>query len=92
VAPAQLGGAGSPFKFGEVTDAKWIAWTHTGDTRFAMLCWAKDYQVEFVETAHLKTSITTAKALWQRNVWTDCSTDPYFRPAYRAARAAFNLP
>jgi hypothetical protein len=92
VAPAQIGGAGSPAKYGEVEDAKWIAWTHSSDTRFAMVCWAKDYQVEPIETAHLKAPISTAKALWQRNVWTDCSTDPFFRPAYRSARAAFNLP
>jgi hypothetical protein len=92
VTPAQLGGAGSPAKVGVTEGIKWAAWTHSNSTRFAMVCRAVDHEAFIPETAHLKTPIATARAFWVSNVFTDCSTDPFMRPAYRAARAAFNLP
>ncbi len=92
VMPAQLGGAGSPAKFGVTEGVRWAAWTHSKGTRMAMVCAAPDYEVNVPETSHLKTPISVARALWQANVFADCSTDPFFRPAYRAARAALNLP
>lgn len=92
VMPAQIGGAGSPAKFGVTDGVRWAAWTHSNGTRFAMVCRAEDYQTVMPETSHLKTAISVARAFWTANVLADCSTDPYFRPAYRAARAAFNLP
>lgn len=92
VMPAQIGGAGSPAKFGVTDGVRWAAWTHSNGTRFAMVCRAEDYQAVMPETSNLKTAISVARAFWTANVLADCSTDPYFRPAYRAARAAFNLP
>lgn len=92
VMPAQLGGAGSPARFGVTDGIRWAAWTHSKGTRMAMVCAATDYEVYTPETSHLKTPISVARAYWVANVFTDCSTDPFMRPAYRAARAAFNLP
>lgn len=92
VMPAQLGGAGSPAKFGVTDGIRWAAWTHSKGTRMAMVCAATDYEVYTPETSHLKTPIAVARAYWAANVFADCSADPFMRPAYRAARAAFNLP
>lgn len=92
VMPAQIGGAGSPAKFGVTEGVEWAAWTHTNGTRFAMVCRALDHQPYMPETSQLKSPIATARAYWQANVFANCATDPFFRPAYRAARAAFGLP
>lgn len=91
VMPYQLGGAGSPYRMGFADGIGWVAWTHTNNTRLAMNCWAVGYEVIHPETSHMKTPIQVAKAYWVTNVFAHCDTDPYFRPAYRAARAAFGL-
>lgn len=92
IMPAQIGGAGGPFKFGTSEGVRWIAWTHTRGTRLAVVCAATDYEVIEPATIGLTTPISTARAFWYANVFADCRTDDYLRPGYRAARAAFNLP
>lgn len=91
VMPAQIGGAGSAYKEGVADGIYWAAWTHTNGTRLAMVCASIDYQVIRPDTTSLRTPIATARAFWAANVFANCSTDPFMRPGYLAARAAFGL-
>lgn len=90
--PAQLVGAGSLYKEGVSDGIKWKAWLHTRGTRMAMVCASVDYEIIEPDTSSLTSPIAVARAYWVANVFTRCNTDPFMRPGYLAARAAFNLP
>ncbi len=91
VLPAQLEGAGSPYKQGETPEGYWLAWNHTRGTTTTLyvVCMKRGYQIVHPETSQLKTPNAVLRAYWQANATRDCKTDPELRPMFDAAKAAF---